>query len=69
MNLMKLHIGTHVNKKDRNRGVVGIAYVSRYNVSNPYAAELFRIIFHSFEAGIASAICSSKSRKLIIFMK
>ena len=29
-------------------------------VINPYAAELFRIIFHSFETGIANAISSSK---------
>ena len=27
---------------------------------NPYAAELFRIICHLFEAGIANAISSSK---------
>ena len=27
---------------------------------NPYAADFFRTIFHSFEAGIANAISSSK---------
>ena len=27
---------------------------------NPYAAELLRTIFHSFEAGIANAISSFK---------
>ena len=27
---------------------------------DPYAAELFKAIFHSFEAGIANAIASSK---------
>ena len=36
---------------------------------NPYTAELFRIIFHSFEAGIADAISSSKWRKKNIIMQ
>ena len=36
---------------------------------NPCAVELFSTIFHSFEAGIANAISSSKWRKIIIFMK
>ena len=36
---------------------------------NPYAAELFRTIFHLFEAGIVNAISSSKRRKIIIFMQ
>ena len=36
--------------------------------NNPNAAELFRTIFHSFEAGIANAISSSKWRKVMIFM-
>ena len=30
---------------------------------NPYPAEFFRTIFHSFEAGIANAISSSKWQK------
>ena len=33
------------------------------------AVELFASIFHSFEAGIADAISSSKWRKIFIFMK
>ena len=36
---------------------------------NPYAAELFWTIFHSFEAGIANAISSSKWRKIITFVQ
>ena len=38
-------------------------------IINPCGAELFRTIFHSFEAGIANAIPGSKWRKMIIFMK
>ena len=34
-----------------------------------YAAKLFLNIFHSFEAGIANAISSSKWRKIIILIR
>ena len=36
---------------------------------NPCPAELFQIIFHSFEAGIANAISSFNWRKIVLFMK
>ena len=36
---------------------------------NPYAAEFFQTIFHSFEAGIAKAISRSKRLKISISMK
>ena len=36
-----------------------------FTAFNPYAAEILRTIFHSFEAGIANAISSSKWRKNI----
>ena len=39
------------------------------NCLHPYAAELFRTIFHSFAAGIAYPIFSFKWRKIIIFMQ
>ena len=39
------------------------------NINNLYHADFFQTIFHSFQAGIANAISSSKSRKIVIFMK
>ena len=37
-----------------------MVYTQRFN---PYAAELFHTIFHSFEGGIAHAISSSEHAK------
>ena len=45
-----------------------IIYSWYYQV-NPCPAELFQIIFRSFNAGIANAISSFKWRKILLFMK
>ena len=37
--------------------------------ANPYAAELFRTIFHSFEAGIATQFPAPNDRKIYIHAK
>ena len=44
-------------------------YTKNYFTLAPCTAKLFYPIFHSFEAGIASAISSFKWREIIIFMK
>ena len=36
-----------------------VAFIYQHIAFNSYAAELFQIIFHSFEAGIANALSSS----------
>ena len=43
--------------------------INMISLFNPNAAELFRTIFHSFEAGIANAISSSKWQEIIQIMK
>ena len=43
-------------------------YTCIFNL-NPYAAELFRTIFHLFETGIAIANSSFKCQKICLFIK